>query len=405
MRIASFLVVLVLGMLAPTAGLCQQGAAEAPAEERLYLSGDWGGARTTLADHGLEVESVLTFDTIGVVSGGLERGAIGIGDYDLTFTLDTDKAGLWEGGTFFSYFLGIFGQSPLTRVGDIQASDNIDAPAGFKLFEMWYEHAFLEDRVGLLAGLHDYNGDFQVLDSAQTLINSSFGLGADVGQLPPSTFPNAALGLRLRVQPSEESYLLAGVYDGDPRASAHGANFDIRGEDGAFWALEGGLRGGEGMQHYKLAAGTWYRTTNFVDFEENERGHNQGVYVIGEHGLYAESDDPEQGLAGFFQLGFVPESRNVISRYIGAGLTYTGLVDGRDADVLAAGMARADMSGDYRDYDPDIDTAETAFELNYRAQVTPYLALTPDVQWIVHPSGARSIDDALVLLLRLEIAM
>jgi porin len=46
---------------------------------------------------------------------------------------------------------------------------------------------------------------------------------------------------------------------------------------------------------------------------------------------------------------------------------------------------------------------EAVVELTYRAQVTPWLSIQPDVQWIIHPGGSSKIDNALVVGLRAAI--
>ena len=47
---------------------------------------------------------------------------------------------------------------------------------------------------------------------------------------------------------------------------------------------------------------------------------------------------------------------------------------------------------------------EAVLELTYRAQITPWFALQPDVQWIIHPGGSTAIDDALVVGLRAAVS-
>jgi porin len=51
-----------------------------------------------------------------------------------------------------------------------------------------------------------------------------------------------------------------------------------------------------------------------------------------------------------------------------------------------------------------VDDAEVAIELSYRAQITPWLALQPDLQYIVNPGFDGSVDDALAIGVRAEIA-
>ena len=53
--------------------------------------------------------------------------------------------------------------------------------------------------------------------------------------------------------------------------------------------------------------------------------------------------------------------------------------------------------------DPVGKTWETAAEMNYRYQFNDYLALMPDLQWIINPAGAEDAKNALMGSLRLNI--
>jgi carbohydrate-selective porin OprB len=48
---------------------------------------------------------------------------------------------------------------------------------------------------------------------------------------------------------------------------------------------------------------------------------------------------------------------------------------------------------------------ETAVEMNYCVQITPWLVLQPDYQYIIDPGADAAIDDAHVMMLRLELAL
>ena len=93
-------------------------AEDEPAPGADTLFGDVGGARSTLAEHGISIESILTVDTISNVHGGVKRQTTALGNYDLLVTTDTEK--LWgvPGGTVFFYGLGNFGEAPSDNVGD-----------------------------------------------------------------------------------------------------------------------------------------------------------------------------------------------------------------------------------------------------------------------------------------------
>lgn len=372
-----------------------------------HLLGNWGGARTSLEEAGISVESILTLDSISNVSGGISRKTAWLGNYDLTATLDTEKAGLWSNGTLFAYFLGDFGNEPSRYVGDAQASDNIEAYSTAKLYEFWYDHSFWEGKVSALVGLHDLNSEFYALDYAGNLLNSSFGIGAEIAQVGPSIFSTTALAARLKFLPTENSYLLTALYDGVPGDPdhPHGTQIKLEKDDGLFWISELGAMSAEGERHYKVGLGYWLTNSKYDDFAGNSRKKNRGIYGIGETMLIAEEGNEDQGLGAFMQLGFASGDRNQFSRYIGGGLNYTGLFPSRDEDTFSFGVAHATNGEAYRDSVESSDRSETAYEANYRAALLPYLSIQPDFQYIVNPGTDPTIKDAVVLGVRLELAM
>ncbi len=371
-----------------------------------HLLGSWGGVRPALAAHGLTIESIVTLDTIGNLSGGAKRGTVFLGNYDLTATLDTDKAIGLPGGTLFVYLLGNFGEAPSALVGDTQVSDNIEAYETFKLYEAWYDQLLFDDTLSILVGLHDYNSEFYSLEYASGLLNSSFGVGPDVAQVGPSIFSTTSLAARVKTKILERGYLMGALYDGvpgDPN-NPRGTHIDLSSDDGLFYAAELGMLGEAGRDYYKVGLGFWYQTTDFEDFSGAEHSNNHGFYLIGERALYSE-DGAGQGLGGFVQIGLPRESRNQIGQYAGAGLSYTGLIPNRDEDVLSFGVAHARNSDEYRNATEGALRAETALELNYRGVITPYLSVTPDLQWIIDPGTTAGVDDALAIGVRVELSL
>lgn len=378
--------------------------------ERNHLFDDWGGTRTAWENKGITIESIVTLDTITNIDGGIKRDTANLGNYDLTLTLDTEKVGLWKGGTFFTYILGNWGNAPSELVGDLQVSSNIETVETLKLYEIWLEQNFWSDQASVLLGLHDYNSEFEVLEYAGNLLNSSFGISVDISQVGPSIFSTTALATRLRVHPSDNSYILTAVYDGipgDPN-NAHGTHIQLDTRDGLFYALELGLLGGnldsEVADYFKAAIGAWYHTTDYEDFNGEFRDNNHGAYLIAERSICRE-EDPVQGLGAFFQLGFSNPNRNQIGQYVGAGLNYVGLLSFRDNDATSFGIAHARNSSDFKDSYPSAKSAETAIELNYRAEITPYLAITPDLQYIINPGTSPELENAVVLGARFEVSM
>ena len=94
--------------------------------------------------------------------------------------------------------------------------------------------------------------------------------------------------------------------------------------------------------------------------------------------------------------------------YVGAGLTAKGLMPGRPDDEIGLALARAANGAHYRALQESLPglrptSAETTLEATYLAQVSPWLAVQPDLQWVIDP-GTRS-GEALVLQLEAEVAL
>lgn len=370
------------------------------------LLGDWGGARSWLEQRGVEMELIATHDYVANVDGGLRRTSGVLGNIDLTATIDTEKAGLWNSGTMFFYALGNYGRNPTEFVGDLQATNNIEAYDTAKLYEGWYEHQWLDGRVSFLGGLHDLNSEFNTLEYAGALINSSFGIEIDISQVGPSIFNTTALGSRLRLKPTESSYIQSAIYDGIPGSpsSQRGTRIDFREGDGTFSIIEVGYTALPETPWFKIAGGWWYHTAEFEDYAGEMRDSNWGLYGIGEATLFT----PEEigtGVGFFLQYGNADRTRNQIKNYWGAGLQLSGVIPDRDDDTLSFGINQARNSGGYREITEDTTAAETVLEFTYQMQVTPWFSLQPDLQWVKNPGTSKSTDDALVLGVRTEVSL
>jgi porin len=105
---------------------------------------------------------------------------------------------------------------------------------------------------------------------------------------------------------------------------------------------------------------------------------------------------------------FVPEEQNFIDFAVEAGLVYKGLIPGRDEDTIGLAYAHLNISDDFDRATaapgvPSLDY-EGIIELTYNAQITPWLSVQPDVQYIMHPGGSNAQSDAWAVGLRASIA-
>jgi porin len=396
-----------------------QGAHEVlrdePAPPRLFrdwerLSGDWGGARGALARAGFQLNVVYTAEVSGNAVGGLQRGVVHLGNLDVQLTLGLEPMLGWSGATVFLYALGDYGHSPSGLVGDAQVVSNIDSGTLARLYEAWFEQALGQGAVSLRLGLYDLNSEFDTTNTAQLFFNSSHGIGMDFsqsGRAGPSIFPIASLGARLRLQPTRDTYLQAVVLDGEPEELLE---IELSKRDGALIAVEVGFErlARPESSPFKVAVGFWRYTASFQDMlhrtpvdSPSGRVGNTGGYALGEGWLYREPDDPSQGLAVFARAGVADQDVNPFHFYLGAGVTYTGPWANRDADCVGLAAASAFTGSKYRRgmrsdaSDPDL--AEVALELTYLAQLTGWLSLQLDLQYVLNPGADGGVPNALYL--------
>lgn len=381
--------------------------AAAPAEARLLET-----HRQSLEDKGLLFEAVYTGEYWKNTSGGLKTDDTYLGNIDLLLTLDLEKIGIQNDAVIFAYVLNNHGGEKLTEsiLGDLQTVSNIEAPRTTRLYELWYEKNF-SDGLSFLAGLHDYNADFNVTEYGGLFINSSFGITPELAAGGrPSVFPIASLGARVKITPLDNWQFLFGIYDGDPddpNDVDHLPRLDFDRDGGVFTAFEAGyFYGNTGALPGSIKTGAWYNSGKFDDVadmtgsgEAQSEYGNYGLYFIVDQMLWREKDD--QGLGVFVQAGAAPEFLNEISRYFGAGLSYKGLLPGRDEDEIGLAVARASISDDLLGR----DEAETTYELTYRAVINDHLALQPDIQYVENPGAEAGRGNALVFGLRFEYAL
>lgn len=343
------------------------------------------------------------------------------GLFDLTLTTDLEHFGPWPGGTFFLFAQDFHGRGISEDfVGDYQTLSNIDAfRNNMQVSEYWWERSLWDGFLTVRLGKQDANTEFAVVPVAMDFIGSSFGLPVNI---PMPTYPDPALGVTAMFQVCEKLSCNVGIYDG----AADGRSWGVSGTGTIFSVLEF-------KRHWKLAGnrpgeahlGLWYHNGQFEpplalemgnptflylnrwndrDTWQPLAGHthsgNHGVYLGAEQAIVREpgADEEFQGLTTFFQYSWAREDLNDVPHYIGAGAVYTGLLEGRDEDTLGFAVGYAEFADGLT-----TRSAETVLELFYRANFGPFVAVQPDLQYIVAPSGEHR--DAFVAGLRFEVLL
>jgi porin len=283
-------------------------------------------------------------------------------------------------------------------VGDTQVVSNIDSFDNImQVSEYWWEFHLFDDRVAVRLGKQDVNTEFLVMDLAGDFIQSSFGLSPSAS-LP--SYPDTGMAAVVLAELTESLELKVGIWDGLANGGCWGfsgneATFTFGELEYRYALLDGRLPGALDLGIAYLSGG------EVSPGQSSPSGY--GYYVEIEQLVYRENPCRErdaQGLGVFvsyfprFSNGDVP--LGAILEDVVGGVVYTGLIRGRDEDVVGAGVSWAQLN-------QGGTNEETVFELFYKAQVTPWMSLQPDIQYIKSPSGIH--PDALAVGLRFTVAL
>jgi porin len=377
-------------------------------------TGGWGGSRRALEDAGITAYMAYVGDVQSNVSGGVERGTRALDNLDLAATFDGEKLLGVEGLSATLHLINNNGGRPNgDLVGSAGGVNNHEVPrATGKLYEAYLQQNYYDDRLSFLAGLYDMNTEFYVTDASSLFLQPSAGTGTDIaqsGRNGPSIFPFTAVGARVRVNPTKETYFQVAALDGVAGKVGYlsGTHVSLNRNDGLLMIGEGGYVLGDN----KIGVGGWYYTKPSDDFIRisalgtPEKEHQRGAYVLGQHALYSESEG--QGLVALAHIGIADSDVSRFDYAWYAGVVYTGLIPTRDAGRLGLALSSAHNGDAFyeaaRASGAAVERAETVAELTYSDNITPWMALQPDVQYIMNPNTDPSLDDALVVAARVTI--
>jgi porin len=159
----------------------------------------------------------------------------------------------------------------------------------------------------------------------------------------------------------------------------------------------------------KYAIGFWRygnRVPDLVEVDGNNvplPRRSQGGYVLAERTLWSFGEDAGRNLSVFARYSFADSDTIAIDKAVNLGTRVRGLLASRANDTLAIGWTRAHLAPKFRSLQATPSTYEEAFELTWRAEITPFLALQPNYQQIRHPGGNAAAPVAHLLGVRLDV--
>ena len=404
---------------------------------RATLFGDPGGERTRLYDHGFTLDAQLTQVYQGVVSGGSTKGNGG-GEYNGLFeanmTLGTAKAGLWSGGLFVLTEQTSFGHPLQKQAGNLSP---VNATA---LWPKPYEDSSVLMEYYLAQAL-PFNTVVMVgrLDPSKYLDQNSFACNSVNQFLNVSMNSNTLFGSFLTYS-TYAAFFLTNATDYLTLAYGAWTPDTVAGEYGGDWSDYGLVLNPQFKYKAFNLPGAIQVIAAYSSKDATDVGNPRLLPSVATGNLPTKSDNWIVELAGeqyfwgpkgasvpraeggrkedfhvatkdfaqdrpgvgiFYRFSYTPEDRNAYNTYLSGGFGGRGVIPGRPYDRFGVGPYWLKESSDLNKQPGNLLGDEVGVEAFYNLALTPYVQLSPDVQWI--SQGIKSSDDAVVLGTRLNV--
>lgn len=399
------------------------------------MTGNWGGARTALADVGITFDIDVTQILQGNAHGGADtkNGIRYSGSGDLTLTIDTGKLGLWPGGIFLLNAEPKWGDGINSKVGALSPV-NLDAikpgtgeGCMFTLSEYIYEQVLFEGKLILIAGKLDGSRAFDrnvfANDERTQFTNAALRNNLVI----PPFLPYTNMGVGAIVNPLDWLSIVTAAADSEGRAKTTGFETAFHGPTHTTvihewdvkvkpFDLPGNQRVGfvwSSMERNHLQPISPFKETGpllmkvfgpqFMNalkpyLPYNTSPDSTAIYYNFDQYLYTEKEDPTQGVGLFGRFGWTKQDVMPLAHDYSIGVGGKGVIPHRDNDTFGVGYYFLDLSNDL----PSNYHSEQGIECYYNIEITPWLHLTPDIQIITNPGGTDDNDVSFVYGLRLQ---
>ncbi|QNT78042.1 carbohydrate porin [Entomobacter blattae] len=374
----------------------------------------------------------------GNVSGGKHTGAAYDGITQGSLTVDTGKLLGIENGTFNISGILIRGRSiSQDQLYVLNPTSGFEADRSLRLWEMWYQHTFPDEKVDIRLGQMGIDTEFNTTSTFNYFLNSSFGwpLAPSVNMYAGGpSWPLASLGVRLHYALDDTWSFLSAVVDDNPPG---GPFYDPKDptvqnytSSGAAFHLGTGALIIEELQYqlnpqpddlqhaltdpglpsiFKL--GGYYDTAHFFDQRYDSQRHllaltggepfrhkgNWQVYALFDAMVWRPDWTKPESLSLSGRLTGNGGDRNIVNLAADAALLWQGALPGREQDEFGVGGGLGRISNRVRAYDRDvrhflnplypIRSTEYHLEVMYNIQVAAWMNVTPDFQYVWSPGG------------------
>jgi porin len=396
------------------------------------IFGDWGGLRSSLADHGIDLELSYINEFATNVRGGASQETADAEQIYFGGSLDLEHLFAVPGAKLVFSLTDRNGDSlsvkaklnTLLEVQEIYGEGNY-----VRLNQLYWDQQLFDRRVELKFGR--LTGTFDFMPFSCNFQNITFCATLESHNVVPHwvAFPGSTWAGVARVNFKSDWYLQAGVYEINPAFAqykyrvAFGAPFGGLGKrvvaEAGWLPKSAGPDGG-----YRL--GTWYDDVGGGDLYLNaagqplatnggtplQRHHESGFYAMVQQQVWKQGGSDTRGLSLF--MNFVQTDRDItkIGQIAEMGLFWTGPLPARPQDDLGIAVGRvhvnsriakgetlynAAIAQRFNLAPEPVQHSEYPMEIYYSVNITPAITLRPNVQFIHAPGGVDGRANVLIL--------
>lgn len=405
--------------------------AENPSKDwlgRTALTGDWGGERTRLQEKGINLRADFATESAANPVGGKRQAIRYTQQVDFGADLDLNRLFGQSHGTVQITFTDRAGRSlSADAIGNqFEVQELYGAGQNFRLSELDYQQDLLAHKITLKFGWSPVGDDFAtlpILCDFQNVVACGHANAMAVNS-GAHNFPTGEWGAHIKVRPVPQFYVSTGIYQVNPNEDDSANGFDLSFHStGAFFPVElgwmTGLGGGGLPGTYKI--GAYYNSSPTPDVLMDVDGFSAGLtgapfairngrwgaYAIADQMVYRPGPDSKRGLRLGGLAGMGDGETSKYGYFLAGGGVYQGTFPRRDNDFVSFAVAYVRTNPRLTTFQEDGDTVapgsvgiqrfESMVEADYSAQLAPWFAIRPNLQYVIHPGGAGKVSNALVI--------
>jgi porin len=371
------------------------------------VDGNWGGYRQWFAERGLTFSGVTVVDLQGNGSGQVRAFAAADASL-LAADADLQRLASLPGLLLHAELVANAGENLSAKsIGNVLQVATAYSQQGYYLGQIYAQQRLFRKVLTLQFGRMTTANNFASLPVFADYVaftDNPLPINLTGNSVYFTSLPSVEWASVGTVAPTESIALALGVYgtnlpSGQPFASRHGVDFSFEGNGGPMEVAQASYNLNGSPDDIGLP-GTYYIGGFYsgADYEtlsgSSIRGADYGFYFQAQQMIYRYGGPGSDiGLTPWLSIAYTPQqSINQVPLLVMAGAVYHGLLPGRSDDNTAVGFYYGKLSTSLPS-----GAGEKVGELDYTWWATPWLSLTPDLQYVLNPSGGSSSGNAVVV--------